>query len=52
LRLSLTGHQLSLVDADWPTASAGEQPFGGRGSVAVTGHFLTFSFARWPSASD
>ena len=31
------GHRLSLADADWPTASDGERPLGGRGSVAVTG---------------
>jgi len=33
-----SGHQLSLADAGWPTASDGEQPFGWRGAVAVTGH--------------
>lgn len=31
------GHQLLVTDADWPTASDEEQPFGWPGAVAVTG---------------
>jgi hypothetical protein len=39
--MSANGHQLPLADANRPTASDGEPPFGGRGSAAVTGQFQT-----------
>ena len=47
------GHQLPSADANltYPTASDGEQPFGGRGSAAVTGQLLPSEALECPLQS-